>query len=693
MAANNSKSASGGGGGGDELSLCLTSRQGRHIVTLPSTSTTKDLYDTASATFGGIEICSLKYSFPLQVLVSDSTTSLSSLVQNQERIQVEFGSSFSTGNKHSSATVNDAAATKKSTKRASTKTTAPSSTSTTTPADPSISSSDGQRKSRRAAAKAAIESFAEVIKAQDAMMASTTGNKGRGKRKNPSSTPPAKNRKQISPQFATDAGDGRRLADGATDDSLSFSPSKTGSFKKAVTTSPSPNFAKVAGKGRRLADGATVNVPQHRNKTRQSKQQRQQHPPDLSEALLGALNSKGKMGQVLRKGMKNAVAASYETTRAFSRLAAIQAKSYMLQVLGGTGSSLLEVSFVGSVDKTKVQETVDLIPRTVLEAVLRGIYASNQEALRPENISQLSPRVFWSLVQEYPTVRSIQECYTQLLPDLEWNFLQRRAPQLSEKALENLRQEQEKVKGGAVADIMDLDQAAEAIHAVEHAMEHLHDYETTERKARLARAALSRQQQAFNMDSAGLEWTLVTPSEPDRDELLECIQSAPLTCLKENETEQTLIDRLMNTCHIHNWRELANVADPNQLASKLEQEEDVVPQIHHLVERWIDYAQEKSVDEIVVEICNGVPEHVELLTEKARTGTPKDLAAWRCIPEALHKLLISSSSSSVVNDTAQENPSATTPDITVEDLTKWCNRAHKLLQEFEWLNWYATTIE
>ena len=599
----------------NELSLCLTSRQGRKVVTLPASCTSKDLYDKAGEAFGA-EVSALKYGFPPKKMDSDTAVTLSTVVQNQERIQVELGSTSTNGG----------TSTKKKATQASSKSKKVSSTSGNSSRATTASSTTTGGRPKRAAAKAATDSFADVIKAQDAIMAS--------------SQTKSQNKRKV----------GR-----AVNSASSSSPSKKAKPKPA-------QISAAAGDGRRLADGATVKNP----RKRRAGQQQQQNPnasSDMSEALLGALDNKGKMGQVLRKGMKNAVLASYETSRAFSRLAAIQARTYVMEVLG---ESSLKVTFSGTVDKSEVKEMVDLIPRDVLATVLEGIHASNQEALRPENLSRLSPRVLWSLIHEYPDKDSIKECYESILPNLEWNFMRRRAQQLSEKAMENLRQEEE-AKGENID--MDMDQASEAIHAVEHAMENLHAHESNERKARMARAALARQQQQ-DAGPTSAEWKLVTPSELDRDELLQCIESGPPS--ENDNVKDELVTKLVNLCQIHNWRELANVEDTNKIVTLLNNEIS-----SEKVQKWIDHAQDESVDEIVVEICDGNTEHVERLTEKARTGTPKDLAAWRCIPESLLEQLGSDAS-----DT-----------ITVDQLAKWTNRAHRLLQEFEWLNWYATPIE
>jgi hypothetical protein len=423
-------------------------------------------------------------------------------------------------------------------------------------------------------------------------------------------------------------------------------------------TSQPPHFTPAVGEGRRLADGVAVAPPATNRKKRSTTLKTAAQTSDMSEALLGALNDSGKMGQVLRKGMKNAVLTSYETSRAFSRLAAIQAKTYTMT----QEASTLTVSYQGSVDKTKTTENVDCIPSDVLKEVLKGIYATNQEALRPENLALLSPRVLWSLVHIFPGHASVSDIYTQLLPDLNWSFLRRRAQQLSEKALENLRQQQ----GGEEEDG---EQALEAIAAVEHAMEHLQEHTATERKRRLAHAALSRLKASQQQESteAG-EWALITPSEEDTDELQECILAF------DNMTTtdmSTLIDKLVRECQIRNWRELAHVPDPSALAK-------AVGEPVEAVQSWIAYAQGRSVDEIIVEICDDNVRAVELLTAKARSGTPKDLAAWRSIPEMLHKCIA-----------GEEEENAPT----VDELQRWSQRAFQLLLDHEWLNWYATPVE
>ena len=127
----------------------------------------------------------------------------------------------------------------------------------------------------------------------------------------------------------------------------------------------------------------------------------------------------------------------------------------------------------------------------------------------------------------------------------------------------------------------------------------------------------------------------------------------------------------MQECQIHNWRELANAPDAAVLA-------EMVGEPVESVQMWIDYAQGQSVEEVIVEICDGNVRAVELLTEKARSGTPKDLAVWRSIPQMLHQYM--------TGDDEEDVP-------TIDELHTWSHRAHNLLRDYEWLNWYATPVE
>lgn len=582
------------------LSLCLQSRQGRKLISLASTASTQELYESTAQEFGmGIE--RLKAGFPPKPIPSNASTPISNFVSNQERIQVEFSATSS-------------APARTTGKEATTK------TKTTTTSN--TSNQDTTRRSKRAASKAATESMPALIKAQEEYMKQTASQSGKKRARNSSKS-------GVHGIFPSN--------------------SKAGTKPAKLSAS--------AGSGRRLADGATVANPR-RGRRRLGDQT---HNGDMSTALMGAIHDRGQMGIILRKGMKNAVLSSYETTRSFSRLAAIQAKSYRMTNNG----SLLQVSYQGSVDKTKVEESVDCIPKDVLQAVMEGIHASNKEALRPENLSRLSPRVLWSCVHYFPDLDSVPSMYRALLPDLDWSFLRRRAEQLSEKALENKRQQESQNED------MDLERASGVVAAVEHAMEHLHDFSAQERKAKQARAAEARLRRL--QKNTDTPWKLETPAEPDRDELRECIEAS----LPESSSPPQIsqwISQLMKELQIHNWRELAIVPQ-----TKLEILVDKLKVSNHHVKLWIDKAQCESVPEIMVEVCDNNVSAVEILTQHARSGTPKDLAGWRSIPDLLLEQL-------------REKHSQQEAWMELGTISTWCNRAHALLQEYEWMSWYATPV-
>ena len=635
--------------------LCLQSREGRKVIKISSSKSTKDLYEEASNAFAGSTVSSLKYGFPPKSLDSSDVAAISSMLQNQERIQVELSTAATASSKSS-----------KSTKKNSKNIAASASAST------EAAASGTRPKSKRAAAKAATEAMPEVIKAQDRMLREQQ--KQATKKRTRTTAKPANNinnsntnkkaKKPTTPKKFT-AGPGRRLNDGAPVAGIAAS-------------------AFAAGKrSRRNANGGDV--------------ERQQGPSDYSEALIGALNHKGTMGTVLRKGMKNAVQASYETTRTFSRLAAIQSKSYQMNHSGATNK--LHIEYKGTVDKTKTVEDVDCLPRDVLFTLLDSIYTSNREALRPENFARLSPRTLWSLVYHFPTCTTIEDMYKELFTengagDKDWSFLRRRAEQLSEKALENARQ-QKGDDDGEDGEIVDEQAAADAVAAVEHAMEHLTDYERTERQSRQAQAAMARLQGAASSSNGSddaatndQEWKLVTPNEPDRDELLECIQASPPERTSGAPTPSILITRLMKDCQIHNWRELAIVSDDDvdDIGAKLDVDVETV-------KLWIDKAQEKSVPEIMVEICDDHSDFVDILIEHVNISTPKDLAAWHLIPQMLHRRLQQGINASNKNDDEESRlEQETFKNVTVAELGSYCNRAHQLLQDsehYDFLEWYG----
>jgi hypothetical protein len=122
-----------------------------------------------------------------------------------------------------------------------------------------------------------------------------------------------------------------------------------------------------------------------------------------------------------------------------------------------------------------------------------------------------------------------------------------------------------------------------------------------------------------------------------------------------------------------------------------------------MVQAWIDHAREESLDEIMVEICQGRIEAVELLAH-VKAATPKDLAPWKWIVDDLYTLLqqavVKVTAERAANENIDNDPQRqqdthselmTVP--TKRDLEKWCQRAQWAIEQWEWLADYATPIE
>lgn len=414
----------------------------------------------------------------------------------------------------------------------------------------------------------------------------------------------------------------------------------------------------------------------------------------MSTALLETLNSTGTGGRILRKTMTSAVQNSYETSKATARLAALESRNPQSSVqMEQLDDAKLRVRFEKGVQgRGHYEEIVDSIPAQVLKEVVGAILKSNPEGLRPQNLAQLSPRVLWALAhghwklqqerqqqQDAPSPWepfSAESAYRQILPDGDWSFLRRRKQTLSAKAVENLRQEQEdegKEEG-------DYEKAAEAIQQVENAMECLQHHDRAQKAERVAKAAMARQQRLLRQGSS--DWKIITPSELDEDELIECISSAIPPQWESQDNTDHLITQLakglVEWLCIRNWRELSEHQPVDLHARILEHDKSlntVVTQEH--VEQWVMYARDESVQEIIVEICDGSVSHVELLREKARSGTPRDLAAWKEMPDLL----------------LEELGEGASDMLALADLTLFCDRATCALQQFEWLTWFATPVE
>lgn len=216
--------------------------------------------------------------------------------------------------------------------------------------------------------------------------------------------------------------------------------------------------------------------------------------------------------------------------------------------------------------------------------------------------------------------------------------------------------------------------AAEAVQDVELAMGTLQKYGRAQKAGRVANAALARQLRRQQSRAGEDAWEIVTPPEHDEDELTECF-AASETPLEKLKASTTIARLLAKSGSARNWRELANLA-PSILHAQLVDKEESLGYITELqVSQWVDHARLQSLEEIMVEICGSIS-NVEVLRDNSPVNTPKDLAAWKAMPDLL----------------MDEIGDAASTGFTVADLARFCDRASRTLEQFEWLNWYVTSI-
>jgi hypothetical protein len=272
----------------------------------------------------------------------------------------------------------------------------------------------------------------------------------------------------------------------------------------------------------------------------------------------------------------------------------------------------------------------------------------------------------------------MDEALQQLLPELDWSWLSTgRVREKSEKAKENIRQEQNKHQHGSSKHPIqprpeNEHKAMEQILEVENAME---GYLTASILPMSSKDTCTPDQ-----DITVMEWTLITPSELDLDELIECI--LPNVPSNEEIYPMQLAHILSTQCGIHNWREFANI-DASVLYPLLQSTNvDTLSKItESQVETWIDAARLRSIDEIMLEILNGNDDIYFILRENLQSGTPKDLLLWKHIPETLRKEL---------KPLLHEHE--LTMEVSVELVKQWCYRANIALNTLSWLEAYITPL-
>ena len=482
------------------------------------------------------------------------------------------------------------------------------------------------------------------------------------------------------------------------------SPKKT--KRSTATSNNTGKKTRITGEGRTLSTGQVVISAASTGKKKSTSSL--QSEEDVTTALLSAVttNNSSKLNSILRKGMKNAVLKSYEESKANIRLTAFQHHLYTMTPFSTTCDGAVSqdndssynvgtfhIMFSKGLEgRGTFTDTIEILSKDTLEAVIRAVYKDSRSSedsenncmLKPIYMSQVSPRVFWSLAYHYPQYSTIEEALRDLCNDLDWHFIEKnkRTRMLSEKAKENLRQQNRK---HTTTDSDDEAAAVDVITQVEQAMEAMihndnsHTSLAEQRRLLMANAAYTRiQTNDTNITSAQDDateevWDLVTPCDEDIDEILECIRNGE-SQKEEDEQEHWLAAIfLMQTCHIHNWRELAN-SDETMLYQTF-----LTMNKHQLVtekdfESWVDYAQVKSIFEIMMAILDGDEDIFIMLRDLLHSGTPKDLVMWMSIPNVF----------------IQEINSRASIAIGEPMVKKWCHRAQIALNTYPWLDLYIT---
>ena len=422
---------------------------------------------------------------------------------------------------------------------------------------------------------------------------------------------------------------------------------------------------------------------------------------DVASTLLSALGPGGggkKVGRFLRGAMRGAVGKSYEASRAQVRVAAVNSKQVEFEDRSEHGTSLNGLTKFVAVKYSKgiegrglYEEVIEIIGLDALKAVIDQVYSaddendesefeedkinSSKEMLRPVNMSQLSPRVFWSLAYHFPqtdTVKALQKLH----PTKDWRYLSGRTKMLSEKARENLRQE--RIAKGEISEHIN-NNGLDVVEAVEEAMKDTYDklYSTEKLSLRdkMADAANSRLNPSTVINYE--KWKLITPDDYDEDELKECVrETAELSEILNASDQVTLVHILVNDCKVKNWRQLANLETDKILHAV--KAKDRFPNVEmQVLDALVENAQLRSLDEIMMEIMNYNEDAVISLRDYGQIKTPKDLYMWRSLPEMLL---------STVKERIEDI------NFNVTDVLSWCERAQCSMQQLEldWLNWFVS---
>ena len=92
----------------------------------------------------------------------------------------------------------------------------------------------------------------------------------------------------------------------------------------------------------------------------------------------------------------------------------------------------------------------------------------------------------------------------------------------------------------------------------------------------------------------------------------------------------------------------------------------------------ITASQQRSMEEIMLEILDGNEDIYHILREEASSATPQDLTLWSMVPS----LLLEEVPALHINHF----------NVTEQTIGDWCKRAQVALNTFEWLESFSTSI-
>ena len=154
----------------------------------------------------------------------------------------------------------------------------------------------------------------------------------------------------------------------------------------------------------------------------------------VESSLVNAVSgqSNDRAAKFFRAATKNAVEHQCELTLATSRLNAALSRNFEIEELSTSrradgSAAKLRVRFKETSRKWK-KEIVDLLKTDELQAILKYVLLSGgetgREMLKPFNMAQASPRVFWSIARMYDG--DVAVGLADLVPDEDWSFLDTR---------------------------------------------------------------------------------------------------------------------------------------------------------------------------------------------------------------------------------------------------------------------------